>query len=58
MVRLAQGRSVTEDELRQHVAARIAKFKVPVRVLFLEENLPRNATGKVMKAQLREMFTD
>lgn len=49
---------MTEDELRQHVAARIAKFKVPVRVLFLEENLPRNATGKVMKAQLREMFTD
>lgn len=56
VVRLAAGSRADEDELRQHVAARIAKFKVPVRVLFLDENLPRNANGKIMKAELRAMF--
>jgi long-chain acyl-CoA synthetase len=56
VVRLAAGSRADEDELRQHVAARIAKFKVPVRVLFLGENLPRNANGKIMKAELRAMF--
>jgi len=56
VVRLASGSSADEDAIRDHVAARIAKFKVPVRVLFLDENLPRNANGKIMKAELREMF--
>lgn len=56
VVRLAHGSKADEDELRQHVAARIAKFKVPVKVLFLDENLPRNANGKIMKADLRAMF--
>jgi malonyl-CoA/methylmalonyl-CoA synthetase len=36
---------------------RIANFKVPKRVLFVEE-LPRNAMGKVQKNQLRERFKD
>jgi long-chain acyl-CoA synthetase len=56
VVRLAQGSKADEDELKRHVAARIAKFKVPVRVLFLDENLPRNANGKIMKGELRAMF--
>ena len=56
VVRLAAGSSTSEDDLRQHVAARIARFKVPVRVLFLDENLPRNANGKIMKGELRAMF--
>jgi long-chain acyl-CoA synthetase len=56
VVRLAAGSKASEAELRDHVAARIARFKVPVRVLFLDENLPRNANGKIMKAELRAMF--
>ncbi|MCB2046684.1 MAG: acyl--CoA ligase [Novosphingobium sp.] len=58
VVRLARGSSADEDEIRQHVAARIARFKVPVRVLFLDENLPRNANGKIMKPELRAMFEE
>jgi long-chain acyl-CoA synthetase len=56
VVRLAAGSRADEHELRRHVAARIAKFKVPVRVLFLDENLPRNANGKIMKVDVRAMF--
>lgn len=56
VVRLAHGSKADEAQIRDHVAARIAKFKVPVRVLFMDENLPRNANGKIMKAELRAMF--
>lgn len=52
---IPEGRA-TEDELRAHVAARLAAFKVPVRVLFHPEILPRNPNGKILKAELRELF--
>jgi acyl-CoA synthetase (AMP-forming)/AMP-acid ligase II len=49
----APGGSVTEDELRDHVKANLARFKVPRDFIFLEE-LPRNATGKILKRELRD----
>jgi len=42
---------VTEQELRDWVRANLARYKVPRRVVFLDE-LPRNATGKVRKVDL------
>ncbi|GAA5116811.1 AMP-binding protein [Alloalcanivorax gelatiniphagus] len=42
---------VSEDELREHVKANLARFKVPREIVFLDE-LPRNATGKVLKRDL------
>ncbi|MEC3952337.1 class I adenylate-forming enzyme family protein [Nocardia sp. CDC153] len=41
--------SVSEDELRDHVAGQLAYFKVPARWLVTAEPLPRNATGKVLR---------
>jgi acyl-CoA synthetase (AMP-forming)/AMP-acid ligase II len=43
---------VTEKELIAWSSGRMAGFKVPRSVAFLDE-LPLNATGKVMKDQLR-----
>jgi fatty-acyl-CoA synthase len=43
--------SVTEDALREHVKANLARYKVPRDIVFLRE-LPRNATGKVLKRDL------
>ena len=43
------GRQVTADELQLHVAARLAAFKVPVRIWFRAEPLPRNPAGKILK---------
>jgi long-chain acyl-CoA synthetase len=40
--------------LREHCAARIAKHKVPRYVWFLNEAMPRNASGKFLRRQLRE----
>jgi len=45
------GATVTADELQDHVKANLARFKVPREVEFLDE-LPRNATGKVLKRDL------
>ena len=57
VVQTKPGKSVTEDELRAHVASVLAAFKVPVKILFQDEPLPRNANGKILKPVLREMFT-
>lgn len=57
VVQLKPGMSVSEDELRAHVANQLAAFKVPVEIHFKEEPLPRNANGKILKNELREQFT-
>ncbi len=54
VVHLSPGFSATEDELRHHVAARLAAFKVPVRIWFYSDPLPRNPAGKILKRELRE----
>ena len=45
---------MTEDELRAHVAERLAAFKVPVRIWFRDEPLPRNPAGKILKRDLKD----
>ncbi|MET9363744.1 class I adenylate-forming enzyme family protein [Streptomyces sp. NPDC006632] len=54
VVQVRPGADVSPDELRAHVGAVLAGFKVPVRVVVREGVLPRNATGKVVKGELRE----
>jgi long-chain acyl-CoA synthetase len=50
---LAPGATFTEDELRAELAVRLAKFKIPERIWFLNDSLPRNANGKFVKRELR-----
>jgi long-chain acyl-CoA synthetase len=42
--------------LREHCAVLVAKHKVPRYIWILPEGLPRNANGKFLKRQLREML--
>jgi acyl-CoA synthetase (AMP-forming)/AMP-acid ligase II len=56
VVHLAPGAQASEAELQAWVAERLARFKVPVRVLFSEETLPRNANGKILKKDLKALF--
>ncbi|MFD7254033.1 acyl-CoA synthetase [Streptomyces sp. NPDC059895] len=44
---------VTEDDLIAHARAKLPAFKAPKRVLFVDE-LPRNASGKILKRELRD----
>ncbi|WP_027944642.1 class I adenylate-forming enzyme family protein [Amycolatopsis taiwanensis] len=52
VVVVAPGARVTEDELRDHVRAGIADYKVPSRWRITTRELPRNATGKVNRKQV------
>jgi len=44
----------TSEQVCAFIAERLAAYKVPARVYRVIEPLPRNATGKVLKAQLQE----
>ncbi len=44
------------DELRASLAVSLAKFKIPTSFKLTEHELPRTATGKVLKRELRELF--
>jgi acyl-CoA synthetase (AMP-forming)/AMP-acid ligase II len=44
---------VTEDELIEHVGANLARYKAPRRIVLVED-LPRNATGKILRSRLKE----
>ena len=48
---------VTEESIQQSVKANLARYKVPREVEFLKE-LPRNATGKVLKRELKELHEE
>jgi long-chain acyl-CoA synthetase len=56
VVTLKPGGTATERELRDFVRARLAAFKVPVKVVFWPQMLPRNANGKIVKTELKKVF--
>ena len=49
------GRSVALEEVREWALDKLAKYKIPSRLLAVDE-LPRNVMGKVMKPAVRELF--
>jgi long-chain acyl-CoA synthetase len=50
------GETLDADELRRHVGERLAAFKVPSKVVLVDGQLPRGATGKILKRELRDEF--
>ncbi|MDP6377469.1 MAG: hypothetical protein QF921_07820 [Pseudomonadales bacterium] len=53
VVALQEGHVLLVQTILEHCQPRLARFKHPNHVVFIDE-LPRNATGKVLKFQLRE----
>ena len=51
---LDEGAVISEPELQDHVKRNLARHKVPREIVFLDE-LPRNATGKVLGRELLSM---
>ena len=49
----SNGASLSEDDIKKHVKSNLAGFKAPKSVVFIRQ-LPRNATGKVLKKELKE----
>jgi fatty-acyl-CoA synthase len=54
---LKPGATATEEDLLKFMADRLAKFKVPKSVTFLDA-LPISAAGKILKRELKEQFTN
>lgn len=54
-VRLADGASLTHEELREQMQGRVARYKVPAHLRVLDE-LPLTPSGKVQKFKLKEHF--
>jgi fatty-acyl-CoA synthase len=52
VVVLREGATLTEDELRAHLAGRLARYKIPKTVVFVDD-MPRTASGKIRKSELR-----
>jgi fatty-acyl-CoA synthase len=55
VVVLKQGDSVTEEVILTYCKERLASFKVPKRVLFVDK-LPKNPSGKLLKRELRQVY--
>ena len=51
---VAHGADQNSDELKDHVRSNLARYKVPREIVFIDE-LPRNATGKLLRRVLIEM---
>jgi long-chain acyl-CoA synthetase len=57
IVALKPSRSATAEELLQFCLGRLAKYKIPKRVEFVQ-SLPYSPYGKVIKAELRKLFVE
>lgn len=51
------GSTLDDDGLRSFLEGSMAKFKIPERIWFMDEALPRNASGKFLKRELRDTLT-
>lgn len=52
VVMLKPGMKLTEGELHAHLHSRLASFKIPTRMAFTDEPLPRNAAAKFLKREM------
>jgi len=50
------GEAIDEEEMHRYCRDRLAGYKIPKK-FFYSEVLPRNASGKILKYQLRDSFT-
>ncbi|WP_138416669.1 acyl-CoA synthetase [Sinomonas gamaensis] len=55
IVTLREGAELTDDDVRTHLDGRLARYKIPKSVVFVEE-MPRTASGKIRKAELRKQY--
>ncbi len=53
---LLDGQTLDADGLQGFLSERLAKFKIPTTIWFLDEQLPRNANGKFVKRTLKEQL--
>lgn len=53
-----QGESLTAEQVADGLQGQIAPFKIPELIVIVKDPLPRNASGKILKRELRETATN
>ncbi len=56
VISVREGYSLTAEDVRKHLDGRLARYKIPKTIVFVQE-MPRTASGKIRKATLREQFS-
>jgi len=56
LIVLKEGQAATEDEIIAFCQGKLARYKIPKSVIFMDKPLPRTAAGKVLKRELREEY--
>ena len=56
-IMIRPGSSLTDEQVRGSLTGKIANFKIPEVIIIVSDPLPRNASGKILKRQLREAAT-
>ena len=56
-IMIRPGSSLTDEQVRGSLTGKIANFKIPEVIIIVSDPLPRNASGKILKRQLRETAT-
>ena len=52
-----ENETLTEEEIQDHCKELLAGFKIPKKVM-ITENIPKNPSGKMLKRELRQMFSE
>jgi acyl-CoA synthetase (AMP-forming)/AMP-acid ligase II len=56
VIQVKDGWTLGDDELKDFLAEVLAPFKIPTRIAFSDDRLPRNPSGKILKRELRERY--
>ncbi|WP_319019206.1 AMP-binding enzyme [Glutamicibacter sp. JL.03c] len=56
IVVLKPGGSISQEGIVDHLSSKLARYKIPRTAVFLDE-LPRTASGKIRKADLRKQYS-
>jgi long-chain acyl-CoA synthetase len=51
-----QGVELVQGDVSEHLEGRLSGYKVPTTICVRNEPLPRNANGKFLKRELRDMY--
>ncbi|MCP4417939.1 MAG: long-chain fatty acid--CoA ligase [Chloroflexi bacterium] len=57
LIVLKEGHTATEQEIIDFCQDKLARYKIPKSVVFVDEPLPRTAAGKVLKRELRKEYS-
>jgi fatty-acyl-CoA synthase len=57
VVTVREGFAVTAEDIQKHLDGRLARYKIPKSVVIVED-LPRTASGKIRKADLRKEYSN